>query len=341
MMPKITFVRTVSIRTVSRRGLLHAALLGAAVLAGSMAGVQVASAQTQKLSVVATTGMIADMARNIGGDSANVTGLLGPGVDPHTHRMTQTDISAMTRAELVLWHGLNLEAQMNDFMRDLAKRKRVVAVGETVPKDLLLQDEEDKTQSDPHIWMDPSLWSRAVNAVRDAMIAARPQARVAFEANAARHLKEIEAVAAYARQVLATVPQERRAVISAHDAFGYFGRLHGFDVIGIQGISTESEAGVAKIRELVELTVSRKIPAIFVETSVSDRNVQAVIEGAKARGHALKIGGELFSDALGAAGAYEGTYIGMVDHNATVIARALGGQAPARGMNGKLAEPGS
>lgn len=341
MMPKITFVRTVSIRTVSRRGLLHAALLGAAVLAGSMAGVQVASAQTQKLSVVATTGMIADMARNIGGDSANVTGLLGPGVDPHTHRMTQTDISAMTRAELVLWHGLNLEAQMNDFMRDLAKRKRVVAVGETVPKDLLLQDEEDKTQSDPHIWMDPSLWSRAVNAVRDAMIAARPQARAAFEANAARHLKEIEAVAAYARQVLATVPQERRAVISAHDAFGYFGRLHGFDVIGIQGISTESEAGVAKIRELVELTVSRKIPAIFVETSVSDRNVQAVIEGAKARGHALKIGGELFSDALGAAGAYEGTYIGMVDHNATVIARALGGQAPARGMNGKLAEPGS
>lgn len=337
MMPKITFVRTVSIRTVSRRGLLHAALLGAAVLAG----VQVASAQTQKLSVVATTGMIADMARNIGGDSANVTGLLGPGVDPHTHRMTQTDISAMTRAELVLWHGLNLEAQMNDFMRDLAKRKRVVAVGETVPKDLLLQDEEDKTQSDPHIWMDPSLWSRAVNAVRDAMIAARPQARAAFEANAARHLKEIEAVAAYARQVLATVPQERRAVISAHDAFGYFGRLHGFDVIGIQGISTESEAGVAKIRELVELTVSRKIPAIFVETSVSDRNVQAVIEGAKARGHALKIGGELFSDALGAAGAYEGTYIGMVDHNATVIARALGGQAPARGMNGKLAEPGS
>lgn len=337
MMPKITFVRTVSIRTVSRRGLLHAALLGAAVLAG----VQVASAQTQKLSVVATTGMIADMARNIGGDSANVTGLLGPGVDPHTHRMTQTDISAMTRAELVLWHGLNLEAQMNDFMRDLAKRKRVVAVGETVPKDLLLQDEEDKTQSDPHIWMDPSLWSRAVNAVRDAMIAARPQARAAFEANAARHLKEIEAVAAYTRQVLATVPQERRAVISAHDAFGYFGRLHGFDVIGIQGISTESEAGVAKIRELVELTVSRKIPAIFVETSVSDRNVQAVIEGAKARGHALKIGGELFSDALGAAGAYEGTYIGMVDHNATVIARALGGQAPARGMNGKLAEPGS
>lgn len=341
MMPKITFVRTVSIRTVSRRGLLHAALLGAAALAGSMAGVQVASAQTQKLSVVATTGMIADMARNIGGDSANVTGLLGPGVDPHTHRMTQTDISAMTRAELVLWHGLNLEAQMNDFMRDLAKRKRVVAVGETVPKDLLLQDEEDKTQSDPHIWMDPSLWSRAVNAVRDAMIAARPQARAAFEANAARHLKEIEAVAAYTRQVLATVPQERRAVISAHDAFGYFGRLHGFDVIGIQGISTESEAGVAKIRELVELTVSRKIPAIFVETSVSDRNVQAVIEGAKARGHALKIGGELFSDALGAAGAYEGTYIGMVDHNATVIARALGGQAPARGMNGKLAAPGS
>lgn len=336
MMPKIAFVRTVS-----RRGLLHAALLGAAVVAGSMAGVQVASAQTQKLSVVATTGMIADMARNIGGDSANVTGLLGPGVDPHTHRMTQTDISSMTRAELVLWHGLNLEAQMNDFMRDLAKRKRVVAVGETVPKDLLLQDEEDKTQSDPHIWMDPSLWSRAVNAVRDAMIAARPQARAAFEANAARHLKEIEAVAAYARQVLATVPQERRAVISAHDAFGYFGRLHGFDVIGIQGISTESEAGVAKIRELVELTVSRKIPAIFVETSVSDRNVQAVIEGVKARGHALKIGGELFSDALGAAGAYEGTYIGMVDHNATVIARALGGQAPARGMNGKLAEPGS
>ena len=310
--------------------------------AGWLLGAEPALAQTapvRKFTVVATTGMIADAARNIGGSSAEVSALFGPGVDPHGHRTTQTDIASMTRADLVLWNGLYLEAQMEGFLRDLARRKPVVAVAEALPKDILLEDEDNKGKFDPHLWMDTSLWSRVVAAIKDAMIAARPDARDTFEANATRYLREIETVGAYAKRVLATVPADRRVVVSAHDAFNYFGKAHGYEVVGIQGISTESEAGLAKIRELVELVVTRTLPAIFVETSVSDRNIQAVIEGAQARRHGVKIGGELFSDALGDAGTYEGTYVGMVDHNVTTVTRALGGEAPARGMQGKLAAP--
>lgn len=322
-----------------RRSFLRASAFAAMVAAGWAFGAPMAQAQTPKLNVVATTGMIADAAQQVGGSQVAVTALLGPGIDPHAHRTTQTDIAAMTRADVVLWHGLYLEAQMESFMLELAKRKPVVAVAEALPKSVLLEDDENKGKFDPHVWMDAALWANVVTAVKDTLIKARPAAKETFEANAARHLKELETVGAYAKRVLATVPQERRVLITAHDAFNYFGRAHGYEVVGIQGVSTESEAGLNKIKELVDLTVTKKVPAIFVETSVSDRNIQAVIEGAKARRHTVSIGGELFSDAMGDAGTYEGTFIGMVDHNATIIARALGGQAPARGMQGKLAAP--
>jgi manganese/zinc/iron transport system substrate-binding protein len=189
---------------------------------------------------------------------------------------------------------------------------------------------------DPHVWMNPSLWSRVVVAVRDALVSVRPEAKGTFEANAAAHLKDLAELADYSTKVLSTVPAESRVLLTAHDAFNYFGSAYSFDVLGIQGISTESEAGLNRISELVDLLVARKIHAVFVESSVADRNIRALIEGAAAKGHKVIIGGELFSDAMGKQGTYEGTYLGMIDHNATTITRALGGEAPQRGMRGTL-----
>ncbi len=290
----------------------------------------------ETLSVVATTGMIADAARAIGGARVEVRGLMGSGVDPHAYRQTRTDIVALANADLVLWHGLYLEAQMEEFLLDLGARRRVVAVAEALPKDRLRGHDLYPDRFDPHIWLDPALWATAIAAVRDALIAAAPPHRAEFEANAAAYLHKVEAVGAYAAQVLATVPPENRVLVTAHDAFGYFGQRYGFEVVGIQGISTQSEAGLARIGEVVDLLVARQIGAVFVESSVSERNMRALIEGAAARGHQMRVGGELFSDAMGQDGSYEGSYPGMIDHNATVIAAALGGTPPAGGMAARL-----
>ncbi len=293
-------------------------------------------AEPAPLRVVATTGMIADAARQVGGDHVEVRALMGPGVDPHAYRQTRSDIVAMTRADLVLWHGLYLEAQLEDFMGDLAESQQVVAVAEALPRDLLIAHDDYDNKFDPHVWMVPDLWARVVANIRDALIKARPEARANFEANAAAHLGEIDKLGAYAGKVLASVPEAARVLVTAHDAFNYFGRAYGYEVVGIQGISTESEAGLNRVETLVDLLVERGIKAVFIESSVSDRNVRALIEGASARGHNVAIGGTLYSDAMGQPGTYEGTYIGMIDHNVTTIARALGGNAPESGMNDRL-----
>uniref|UniRef100_Q07MQ7 Periplasmic solute binding protein n=1 Tax=Rhodopseudomonas palustris (strain BisA53) TaxID=316055 RepID=Q07MQ7_RHOP5 len=320
-------------RAWARRSVL-AGIVGAALAAVLAAGP--ASAQN-KLAVVTTTGMIADAVKQVGGDRVQVTSLMGPGVDPHTYRQTRSDISALTRADAVVWHGLYLEAQLEDFLKDLARRKPVVALADQLPKDRLLTDGGTADRYDPHVWMDPRLWKRVVEAARDALIKLEPQSEPVFRANAVRHLAEIEALADYADKAFASVPESSRILITAHDAFNYFGRAYNYEVLGIQGISTESEAGLKQIENLVGTIVARKIGAIFVESSVSDRNVKALVEGAAAKGHTVVIGGELFSDAMGAPGSYTGTYIGMIDHNVTVITRALGGKAPAQGFNNRLA----
>ena len=293
-------------------------------------------AAEERLKVVATTGMIADAARQVGGDLVEVRNLMGPGVDPHAYRQTRSDIVALTRADLVLWHGLFLEAQMEDFMRSLSERRMVVAVAEALPNSALLAHDEYVEHFDPHVWMVPGIWSEVVREVLMALQEAAPTNAETFSANAERHLGEINQLGAYARSVLVSVPDQSRVLVTAHDAFKYFGDSYGFEVLGIQGISTESEAGLNRIAELVDLLVERQIGAVFIESSVSDRNIRALIEGAAARGHKVEIGGELFSDAMGAPGTYEGTYVGMIDHNVTVISRALGGTAPDRGMQGQL-----
>lgn len=289
-----------------------------------------------KLTVVTTTGMIGDAVQQVGGDLVEVRSLMGPGVDPHAYRQTRSDIVAMANADLVLWHGLYLEAQMQDFMGQLAERTPVVAVAESLPRNLLIGHDDYDDKFDPHVWMNPNLWSLVVINVRDALIAQAPDQEAVLRANADAHLVELQDLAGYASDVLASVPPESRLLLTAHDAFNYFGSAYGFEVLGIQGISTESEAGLQRISSLVDTLVGRNIRAVFVESSVSDRNIRALIEGAAAEGHTVEIGGELFSDAMGEAGTYEGTYLGMIDHNVTVISRALGGVAPAHGMSEML-----
>lgn len=311
-------------------------ILGFGLAATALVAMPARAQQAAPLDVVASTGMIADAARRVGGDIVAVKPLMGSGVDPHSYRQTRSDIVAMTRSDLVLWHGLYLEAQMEGFLLKLARQHAVTAVGEAVPRELLIGHEDYDGKFDPHVWMVPGLWVHVVRAVQAALADIAPDEADRFARNADTYLEEIARVGAYAEDVMATVPKPARVLLTAHDAFGYFGRAYGFEVVGIQGISTESETGLNRIRTLVDMLVRRDIRAVFVETSVSDRNVRALAEGAAARGHEMRIGGELYSDAMGEPGTYEGTYIGMIDHNVTTIAGALGGDVPTRGLDGKL-----
>lgn len=316
-------------------------LLGILAAAGSLplSGMSVARSQAL-LEAVATTGMIADCVSAVGEGRVSVAGLMGPGVDPHGYRQTSSDISRMVRADAVFWHGLYLEAQLEDFLGQLQQRVPVFALAESLPKDRLIGEPGGTGRYDPHVWMDPMLWVGVVDAAVEALAKIDPDGRDTYVANAVSYRASIEAVGAYAQAALASVPADRRVLVTAHDAFSYFGRAYGYEVLAIQGISTQSEAGLQKIEQLVGVLVERRIGAIFVESSVSDRNLRALIEGAAARGHAVVIGGELFSDAMGAPGTYEGTYVGMIDHNVTVIAAALGGDVPEAGMAGRLGSAG-
>lgn len=294
----------------------------------------------EPLHIVATTGMIADAVTQVGGDRVEVVALMGPGVDPHLYRPTASDIARIARADAVFYHGLNLEAQLREFLERLGSRVPVVALADGLPHDRLHENPDYANQFDPHVWMDPRLWRGVVIEAADALSRMDPAGAEIYAANANAYLAEVDALADYGDRVLSSVPEGARVLVTAHDAFGYFGAAHGFEVLGIQGISTNSEAGVRQIESLVDTLVSRDIGAIFIESSVSDRNVRALIEGAAARGHTVKIGGELYSDAMGTPGTYEGTYIGMIDHNVTIITDALGGEAPDGGMNGRLAVAG-
>ena len=289
--------------------------------------------------VVATVGMVADIARAVAGDRAEVIGLMGSGVDPHLYKPTRSDVERMLAADVIFYNGLLLEGKMTDsLVRAATAGKKVSAVTELLDEQYLLEPAEFHGLYDPHVWMDPSAWVRAVEVVRDKLTEYDPDGEPVYDANAAAYTGQLAALERYAAGVLASVPEQQRVLVTAHDAFNYFGRRFGYEVVGIQGLSTESEAGVQDIERLVDMLVEREIGAVFVESTVSPRNINALVAGARAQGHTVVIGGKLFSDAMGDDGTYEGTYLGMIDHNATLIARALGGTAPERGMKGRLAE---
>jgi len=287
--------------------------------------------------VACTVGMITDIVRNVAGDKANVEGIIGEGVDPHLYKPTRSDVVKLNQADIIFYNGLMLEGKMGDVLVRVARQgKPVYAVTEAIldQGDYVMTDEQE--HYDPHVWMDVGGWMRAAQVVADALSEFDSANAQTYQANAEAYLAKLRELDAYAKRVIGSIPDNQRVLVTAHDAFSYLGRAYGIDVRGIQGLSTESEAGVQDIERLVQFLVDRNIPAVFVETSVADKNVRALVEGANAKGHAVRIGGELFSDAMGPAGTYEGTYIGMIDHNVTTIARALGGDAPAGGMRGKL-----
>lgn len=277
-----------------------------------------------QVKVVATTGMIADAARHVGGEHVTVKGLMGPGVDPHLYRASQGDVRALAEADLILYHGLSLEGRMEEILANMARTKPVVAVTEYVPEELLIPAEGFGGHYDPHIWFDLSLWKNAVERVRDALIAVDPQRAGAYRANAATYLEALDETDAYVRRRIAEIPEASRVLVTAHDAFGYFGRAYGVEVIGLQGISTDTEVGLRDIQNLVDLLVRRQIKAVFVESSVPRRSIEAVVQGARSRGHTVTIGGELYSDALGAESTPASTLLGMIRHNVDTIVAALG-----------------
>jgi manganese/zinc/iron transport system substrate-binding protein len=288
------------------------------------------------IAVTATVGMVADIVRNVGDRHVRVTQLMGAGVDPHLYRVTRDDVQTMLDGDMIFYSGLMLEGKMSDTLVKLASSKCVVAVTERMDETQLLEPENLAGHHDPHVWMDVSAWATGVDVVADALADFDPRHADSYRASADVYRRQLLQLDEYGRRSLGSIPAERRVLITSHDAFNYFGRAYGLDVLGVQGISTESEAGLQRVNELVGLIVDRGVTAVFVESSVPRKNIEALIEGARAKGHELRIGGELFSDAMGAEGTYEGTYLGMLDHNITVVTRALGGAAPERGMQGKL-----
>jgi manganese/zinc/iron transport system substrate-binding protein len=273
------------------------------------------------IQVTCTTGMVADLARIVGGDKVEVTQLMGEGVDPHLYKASTGDVRLLNGADLVFYSGLHLEGKMSDVFVRMARQKPTFAVTEYIEESSVLDNDEGAY--DPHLWFDVSLWSQAAGVVRDVLVAFDPPNADGYRSRAAAYQKELDELHRYAREQLATIPKSRRVLITAHDAFRYFGRAYDIEVKGIQGISTESEAGVKEINALVDFITRRGVKAVFVETSVPDRNIKALLEGCKARGHEVVIGGELFSDAMGKPGTPEGSYIGMVRHNVDTITKAL------------------
>ena len=287
--------------------------------------------------VAATIGMVADIVRQVAGDRGEVTAIIGEGVDPHLYVPTRSDVAALMEADIVFYSGLLLEGKMTDTLIRVARGGRPVhAVTELVDESALLAPEEFAGHFDPHLWMDVSGWMLAVDAVTGALAVFDPDGADGYRERAAAYRATLAELHDYGLGAVGSIPERQRILVTAHDAFNYFGRAYGLEVEGIQGMSTESEAGLDRINRLVDLLVTREIEAVFVETTIADRNVRALIEGAAARGHEVEVGGELFSDAMGPPGTYEGTYVGMLDHNITTVARALGGEAPELGFQGLL-----
>lgn len=277
--------------------------------------------------VVATTSMVGDLVRAIGGDRVELVVLIAPGTDPHLWTPTRTEVLKVLDADGVFMNGLMLEGRAGEsFARVELSGRPVVRLGETIPKSDLLTDPRNSSHFDPHVWMDPVIWAKTAPAVHDALVKLAPDAKADFAKNLADFQSAASALDREISIAIGSIPVANRTLVTAHDAFGYFGRRYGLEVRGIQGISTESEPSLSDIERLVGEMSEKRIPAIFIETTISDRTARAVVDGCAARGHELKIGDALFSDSLGRAGSPGGTWPGMLRHNAKSIADALGGR---------------
>lgn len=280
--------------------------------------------ELSRLNVVTTTTMITDLVYQICGDSVNLTGLMGSGVDPHLYKPTEGDVFRISNSDVIFYNGLHLEGRLEDLFRKMKQRDiNTIAIADALTKENLLVLEDGKGQHDPHIWFSIRNWRFAAAFVTESVSDLDAKNADYYNQNLNKYLKNLDILDRYVNIEINAVPVPRRVLITAHDAFGYFGQEYGFEVIGLQGISTLSEAGAADVRNLAELINKRDIPAIFVESSVSDRNIRALVEAVNSKGMELKIGGTLYSDALGSAETPEGTYIGMYKHNVKTITDAL------------------
>lgn len=281
----------------------------------------------RRIRVVATIGMITDIVANVGGERVDVTGLMGPGIDPHLYKASEGDVALLQEADIIFYSGLHLEAQLAEVLERMDdSRIRTVAVTDLIDRDTLLASPTYQGQYDPHVWFDVTLWMQAVSQVRATLAEADPGSAPLYQANAERYLEQMAELHAYVLSQAQRVPAEQRVVITAHDAFNYFGRAYGFEVRGLQGISTEAQASTADVQALADFIAERQIPAIFVESSVPQRTIEAVQAAVRDRGFDVQIGGSLYSDAMGNPGTPEGTYLGMVRHNIDTIVNALLGE---------------
>lgn len=274
----------------------------------------------EKIKILTTIAQIGEPLAVIGGDRIEVESLMGPSVDPHLYNPTQSDISKVDEAEMIFYNGLNLEVNMVPVFDSIGESKPVLAIGETIPEEEILDDEERAI--DPHIWFNIDLWKMALDAAVEEMKEYAPEDADYFEENKNEYFQQLDELKEEADKLQA-IPQEKRILVTAHDAFGYFGDVHDMEVIGLQGLSTEDEIGISDINETIEIIKEHELPAIFVESSISPEAIEAVLEGAKNEGLDVELGGELFSDAMGAPDTEEGTYIGMYRHNVKTIYEAL------------------
>ncbi len=308
-----------------------AAVLASSALVGC--GQPVGETQTpdvsgRKVRIVATTSMVADLALNVAGErAADVTGLMGAGIDPHVYKASEGDVQRLAEADVILYNGLHLEAKMSDVLERVERGAVTAAVADGIERGRLIRPPEFAGAYDPHVWFDIRLWMEAAKEVRDTLAGLDPGHADVYRANARRYLAELAALDQEVRRLVATLPPERRVLVTAHDAFNYFGRAYGFEVRGLQGISTAAEAGAADVQGLADFIAERRIPALFAESSVPQQTIKAVQEAVRSRGFEVEIGGGLFSDAMGDPGSPEGTYPGMIRHNVRTIVGALRGDA--------------
>ncbi|HSK74837.1 MAG TPA: zinc ABC transporter substrate-binding protein [Thermoanaerobaculia bacterium] len=308
----------------SKLRILPLVILPLALALGACGSGEDASAGGPKpLRIVATTSIVADTASRIAGEHAKIEALMGPGVDPHLYKASESDVRRLAEADLILYNGLHLEGKMGDILTKMARSRPVVAVSEDIPPNLLREPPEFAGQYDPHVWFDVSMWKETLGPVTRELAKLDPAHAEDYEANAAAYARELDELDAWVKQQTGTIPPAQRTLVTAHDAFGYFGRRYGMEVVGIQGISTLSEAGLNDMDRVVQVIVDKGVKAIFVESSVPRRSIEAVQAGVEAQGKKVAIGGQLHSDSLGAAGAPEGTYVGMVRANTNTIVNAL------------------
>jgi len=306
-------------------------------LAGMLLSLAGCNEEIKVADVVTTTAMVGDIVQQVAGDQLSVESIMGQRSDPHDYQPTRDDAYKLRKAKVVFYSGLMLEGRMTDMFENLQKQGRpIYAVTDKLDQVYEIRYPAEG-HPDPHVWMDVKGWSHCVGFVADALAEYDPDHAEQYRANAAEYRKKLDLLDEYAREVIQSIPERKRVLVTAHDAFTYFSRAYGIEVRSPQGVDTTQEASIGDINKLVDLLVERQIPVLFTEESVNDKNLSAIISGAADKGWTVrKANGQLFSDSMGETGTHEGTYIGMIDHNATLIAKELGGRPPEGGFRAWL-----